>query len=188
MNENCGFVARLLKWNEASSWRNALHIHSLQVVCWLNCGIVERIALFFYFCFRFSFCFLFLSLSVPVSWLTWSLWQEHNVQTYFIKRDEPMRPRRRERKRSPQDQGSSSCLLNLRNPSLILNAGLLASSMVRGSCKTCSISQASVLIYYIYVHDFSVFLHLFRSWQHPPWQIWQRGTPPTVKTRKTIKK
>ncbi|XP_035711027.1 adenylate cyclase type 8 isoform X4 [Folsomia candida] len=58
-----------------------------------------------------------------------SFLKEHNVQTYFIKRDEPMRPRRRERKRSPQDQGSSSCLLNLRNPSLILNAGLLASSM-----------------------------------------------------------
>jgi hypothetical protein len=40
-----------------------------------------------------------------------------------------MRPRRRERKRGPQGQGSSQCLLNLRNPSLILNAGLLASAL-----------------------------------------------------------
>lgn len=38
-----------------------------------------------------------------------------------------MRPRRRDRK--PQGQGSSSCLLSLRNPSLILNAGLLASAL-----------------------------------------------------------
>lgn len=70
------------------------------------------------------------SLLSPQGPIVLSFLQEHNVQTYFIKREEPMRPRRRERKRGPQGQGgSSSCLLNLRNPSLILNAGLLASAL-----------------------------------------------------------
>lgn len=54
--------------------------------------------------------------------------QEHKVETYLIKRDEPMRPRKKERGRVAS-HGAPPSFLNMRNPSLILNAGLLASAL-----------------------------------------------------------
>ena len=63
--------------------------------------------------------------------------QEHKVQTYLIKRDEPTRPRRRERTKSRVSTASTTATPavngnSIRSPSLILNAGLLASAL------TCS--------------------------------------------------
>lgn len=50
------------------------------------------------------------------------------METYFIKRDEPMRPRKKERGRVAS-HGAPPSILSMRNPSLILNAGLLASAL-----------------------------------------------------------
>lgn len=50
------------------------------------------------------------------------------METYLIKRDEPMRPRKKERGRVAS-HGAPPSFLNMRNPSLILNAGLLASAL-----------------------------------------------------------
>ncbi|CAL8110129.1 unnamed protein product [Orchesella dallaii] len=54
--------------------------------------------------------------------------KEHKVETYLIKRDEPMRPRKKERGRVASHCAPPS-ILSMRNPSLILNAGLLASAL-----------------------------------------------------------
>jgi len=54
------------------------------------------------------------------------------VETYLIKREEPMRPRRREKARVALCGGPSS-LGNGRNPSIILNAGFLACALTESN-------------------------------------------------------
>jgi hypothetical protein len=59
------------------------------------------------------------------------------VETFLIKRDEPMRPRRKDRGRIPQSLSSTTSVFtnyyghhaSSRTPNLILNAGLLASAL-----------------------------------------------------------